>query len=75
MPEPPLTSSLSPTESIFHPIRTLSDLQCTRPTAQLRTAGGRTGWVVTRYRDVRTVLVFRGSAAPTRRGRNCTTPS
>jgi cytochrome P450 len=52
-----LTYPFPSAESIFHPSRTLSELQRSEPVAQFRTADGRTGWVVTRYQDVRTVLV------------------
>ncbi len=56
MPES-LTYPFPPAESIFHPSPTLSALQKSEPIARFSTADGRTGWVVTRYQDVRTVLV------------------
>ncbi len=43
--------------SIFHPAPELKDLQRTRPVARFRLPDGRTGWLVTRYDDVRQVLV------------------
>src|SRR3954454_13349912 len=42
--------------SIFHPAPELSRLQQDRPVAPVRFADGSTGWLVTRYDDVRQVL-------------------
>jgi cytochrome P450 len=43
--------------SIFHPAPELKELQRDRPVARFRLPDGKTGWLVTRYEDVRRVLV------------------
>ena len=42
--------------SIFHPAPQLKDLQRSRPVARIQLPDGKTGWLVTRYDDVRQVL-------------------
>ncbi|AGL17275.1 cytochrome P450 [Actinoplanes sp. N902-109] len=53
----PIDFPLPKPETIFHPSAELSRLQRTSPVVPFRTADGRTGWLVTRYEDVRQVLV------------------
>ncbi|GAA2558772.1 cytochrome P450 [Winogradskya consettensis] len=53
----PIDFPLPPPGSIFHPGVELAELQRDRPVAEFRLADGSTGWLVTRYEDVRTVLV------------------
>jgi cytochrome P450 len=43
--------------SIFHPAPQLKDLQQDRPVVQIQLPDGKRGWLVTRYDDVRQVLV------------------
>jgi cytochrome P450 len=43
--------------SLFHPSPALKDLQAGRPVVQIRLPDGKTGWLVTRYDDVRQVLI------------------
>jgi cytochrome P450 len=43
--------------SLFHPSPELKDLQAGRPVVQIRLPDGKTGWLVTRYDDVRQVLI------------------
>jgi cytochrome P450 len=43
--------------SIFHPSPELKDLQQGRPVVQIQLPDGKTGWLVTRYDDVRQVLI------------------
>src|SRR3712207_920882 len=64
----PLTEASAPAEtpvafpfpsppSIFHPAPQLQELQRNRPVVPFRLPDGKTGWLVTRYDDVRQVLI------------------
>jgi cytochrome P450 len=57
-----LTASTSPIPfppppSIFHPSPEMKELQRSRPVVRTRLPDGRIGWLVTRYDDVRQVLI------------------
>ena len=54
--ETPLSFPFPAPPSIFHPAPELSRLQQDRPVAPVRFPDGNTGWLVTRYDDVRQVL-------------------
>jgi cytochrome P450 len=55
--ESPIAYPFPPPPSIFHPGPELQALQRDRPVAQFRLPDGKTGWLVTRYSDVRQVLI------------------
>jgi cytochrome P450 len=46
-----------PPPSIFHPAPKLGELQRSRPVVQIQFPDGKTAWLVTRYDDVRQVLI------------------
>lgn len=54
---PPIAFPLPPAPTIFHPAPELADLRAHQPVAQVTFANGSTGWLVTRYADVRQVLI------------------
>ncbi|GAB1643036.1 cytochrome P450 [Krasilnikovia sp. MM14-A1259] len=56
-PEAPIPYPFPPPPSIFHPPPELAKLQQDRPVAQIQLPDGKTGWLVTRYDDVRQVLI------------------
>ena len=53
----PVAFPFPPAPSIFHPSPELKTLQRDRPVAPFRLPDGKTGWLVTRYDDVRQVLI------------------
>lgn len=53
----PVAFPFPPAPSIFHPSPELTELQRTRPVARFRLPDGRSGWLVTRFSDVRQVLI------------------
>jgi cytochrome P450 len=55
--EEPIAFPFPPPPSIFHPAPELKELQRNRPVARFRLPDGKTGWLVTRYEDVRQVLI------------------
>jgi cytochrome P450 len=55
--EAPVSFPFPTPPSIFHPAPQLAELQRDRPVAEFRLPDGRTGWLVTRFADVRQVLV------------------
>lgn len=55
--EAPIPFPFPPPPSIFHPAPELKDLRGSRPVAQFQLPDGKTGWLVTRYADVRQVLI------------------
>ncbi len=55
--EAPVVFPFPPPPSIFHPSPEFTDLQRDRPVAPFRLPDGRSGWLVTRYDDVRQVLI------------------
>jgi cytochrome P450 len=55
--EAPVSFPFPSPPSIFHPSPELSRLQLIRPVAEFQLPDGRTGWLVTRFEDVRRVLI------------------
>jgi cytochrome P450 len=55
--ETPVPFPFPPPPSIFHPPPELKELQRHRPVVRMQMPDGRTGWLVTRYEDVRQVLI------------------
>jgi cytochrome P450 len=55
--EVPISFPFPPPPSIFHPAPELKELQGSRPVARFQLPDGKTGWLVTRYEDVRQVLI------------------
>jgi cytochrome P450 len=55
--EAPVPFPFPPPPSIFHPSPELKELQRSRPVVQFQLPDGKTGWLVTRYEDVRQVLI------------------
>ena len=53
----PVQLPLPPAPSLYHPTPVLNELRENRPVVQIQFPDGRTGWLVTRYADVRQVLV------------------
>ncbi|MBL1097649.1 hypothetical protein [Streptomyces coffeae] len=51
----PVLTPFPPAPSLFHPPPELNELQRDRPVTRFRLADGKTGWLVTRYEDVRQV--------------------
>ncbi|WP_412752920.1 cytochrome P450 [Krasilnikovia sp. M28-CT-15] len=56
-PEAPIPFPFPPSPSIFHPQPELAELRQNRPVAQVQLPDGKTAWLVTRYEDVRQVLI------------------
>ncbi|MEV4535923.1 cytochrome P450 [Asanoa sp. NPDC049518] len=52
-----VTFPLPPAPSIYHPTPRLAELRANRPVAEVTLRDGSTGWLVTRYADVRQVLI------------------
>jgi cytochrome P450 len=48
---------LPPAPSLYHPTPHLAELRANQPVAEIGFADGSTGWLVTRYADVRQVLI------------------
>lgn len=62
---------LPPADSLYHPAPQLAELRTNRPVAEVSFPDGSTGWLVTRYADVRQVLIdarFSRAAAATAAG-------
>src|SRR5262245_47230508 len=62
---------LPPAPSLYHPTPQLADLRANQPVAEISFPDGSTGWLVTRYADVRQVLIdprFSRAAAATSTG-------
>jgi cytochrome P450 len=55
--EAPVSFPFPKPPSIFHPAPELTRLQLSRPVAEFRLPDGKTGWLVTRFSDVRRVLI------------------
>jgi cytochrome P450 len=55
--ETPVAFPFPSPPSIFHPAPQLKDLQRDRPVTQFQLPDGKIGWLVTRYEDVRQVLI------------------
>jgi cytochrome P450 len=55
----PVPFPLPPSPSLYHPTPLLSELRDTRPVAPVVMPDGKRAWLVTRYEDVRQVLVDR----------------
>jgi cytochrome P450 len=55
--EEPIAFPFPPPPSIFHPAPELKELQRDRPVVRFQLPDGKTGWLVTRYEDVRQVLI------------------
>jgi len=55
--EAPVPFPFPPPPSIFHPAPKLKELQHSRPVVQIQFPDGKTAWLVTRYDDVRQVLI------------------
>ncbi|MCP9209743.1 hypothetical protein [Streptomyces cucumeris] len=51
----PVLTIFPPTPSLFHPPPELNERQRDRPITRFRLADGKSGWLVTRYEDVRQV--------------------
>ena len=48
---------LPPAPSLYHPAPRLAELRANQPVAEISFPDGSTGWLVTRYTDVRQVLI------------------
>src|SRR3954464_9520282 len=48
---------LPPAPSLYHPAPQLAELRADQPVAEVAFADGSTGWLVTKYADVRQVLI------------------
>ena len=57
MTEAPVSFPFPKAPSIFHPAPELTRLQLTRPVSEVRLPDGKTAWLVTRFDDVRRVLI------------------
>ena len=55
--EAPVPFPFPPPPTIFHPSPELKELQRSRPVVQVQLPDGKTGWLVTRYEDVRQILI------------------
>jgi cytochrome P450 len=55
--EEPIAFPFPAPPSIFHPAPELKELQRDRPVVRFQLPDGKTGWLVTRYEDVRQVLI------------------
>jgi cytochrome P450 len=53
----PVAFPLPPAPSLYHPAPLLAELRTNRPVAEVTFPDGSTGWLVTRYADVRQVLI------------------
>src|SRR3978361_991872 len=53
----PVAFPVTAPPSNFHPAPELKELQRDRPVARFQLPDGKTGWLVTRYEDVRQVLI------------------
>ena len=57
MTETPVSFPFPKASSIFHPAPELTRMQLSRPVAEVRLPDGKTAWLVTRFDDVRRVLI------------------